>query len=58
MYGFTSVFPWFGATCDSITVAAHPVLGASAAAVYKMLGQLQYAQPHGATSDRQQEPAA
>lgn len=49
---------WFEATRDSITVAAHLVLGVSVADVYKMLARLQYVQPHGATKDRQQEPTA
>lgn len=35
MYGFTLVFPWFTATRDAITVAAHVVFGATAAGVYK-----------------------
>lgn len=35
MYGFTAVFPWFAATRDWITTAAHVVFGATAAALYK-----------------------
>lgn len=35
MYGFTAVFPWFAATRDPITLAAHVVFGVSAAAVYR-----------------------
>lgn len=37
MYGFVHIFPWFVATQDWITVAAHIVFGFSAAAVYKVL---------------------
>jgi hypothetical protein len=35
MYGFTAIFPWFEATRDGITAAAHVVFGVVAAAVYK-----------------------
>jgi uncharacterized membrane protein YagU involved in acid resistance len=41
MYSFTSVFPWFEATRDWITVAAHLVFGIAAAGVYKLLSQRQ-----------------
>jgi hypothetical protein len=34
MYGFTGMFPWFEATRDGITVAAHVAFGVSAAALY------------------------
>lgn len=37
MYGFTTVFPWFEATRDLITVAAHLAFGIVAAAVYRAL---------------------
>ena len=37
MYGFTTVFPWFDAARDWITVAAHVVFGVSAAGTYKKL---------------------
>ena len=33
MYGFTLVFPWFAATRDAVTLTAHIVFGATAAAV-------------------------
>ena len=52
MYGFTTVFPWFEATRDWITVAAHLVFGIAAAGVYKMLSQRQYVHADGATSER------
>lgn len=35
MYGFTALFPWFAATRDPITAAAHVVFGISAAATYR-----------------------
>jgi hypothetical protein len=35
MYGFTAVFPWFAATRDWITLAAHLAFGVSAAAAYR-----------------------
>jgi hypothetical protein len=41
MYGFTVVFPWFAATRDAITVAAHVVFGVSAAGVYKAVSARQ-----------------
>lgn len=37
MYGFTAVFPWFAASRDAITVAAHVVFGVTAAVVYHAL---------------------
>lgn len=37
MYGFTAVFPWFEATRDWITVAAHLAFGIVAAGVYRAL---------------------
>jgi hypothetical protein len=52
MYGFTTVFPWFEATRDWITIAAHLVFGIAAAGVYKMLSQRHYIQAHGATIER------
>ena len=42
MYGFTTVFPWFEAARDWITVAAHFVFGIAAAGVYKMLSRRRY----------------
>jgi uncharacterized membrane protein YagU involved in acid resistance len=39
MYGFTAVFPWFEATRDWITVAAHVVFGMVAAGVYRVLSR-------------------
>ena len=51
MYGFTTVFLWFEATRDWITVAAHLVLGVCAVGVYSMLARLQCVQLHGATND-------
>lgn len=36
MYGFTTVFPWFEAARDWITVVAHLVFGITAAGVFKM----------------------
>ena len=35
MYVFTYLFPWFQASRDPITLAAHVVFGVSAAAVYR-----------------------
>ena len=35
MYGFTFVFPWFGATRDWITAATHAAFGIVAAIVYR-----------------------
>jgi hypothetical protein len=37
MYGFTIIFPWFAEARDWITFVAHPVFGAVAAGLYKML---------------------
>jgi hypothetical protein len=37
MYGFTTLFPWFEATRDSITVATHLAFGVAAAGVYRLL---------------------
>ena len=37
MYGFTFVFPWFVATRDWITFAAHLVFGATAGGVYAVV---------------------
>jgi hypothetical protein len=37
MYGFTALFPWFEATRDPITLAAHAVFGACAAIVYRIV---------------------
>jgi hypothetical protein len=39
MYGFTAVFPWFEATRDWITIAAHLAFGVAAAGIYKMLSR-------------------
>lgn len=36
MYGFTTLFPWFEASRDWITAAAHAVFGMTAAATYKL----------------------
>ena len=52
MYGFTTIFPWFEATRDWITVAAHVAFGIAAAGVYKMLSQRQYVHARGAISER------
>jgi hypothetical protein len=52
MYGLTTIFPWFEATRDWITVAAHLVFGIAAAGVYKMLSQRQYVHARGATNER------
>jgi hypothetical protein len=52
MYGFTNPFSLVRSHGDWITIAAHLVLGVSAVGVYKMLAQLQYAQPRAATNDR------
>jgi uncharacterized membrane protein YagU involved in acid resistance len=37
MYGFTTVFPWFEATRDWITIVTHMVFGIAIAGTYKML---------------------
>ena len=37
MYGFTTIFPWFEAARDWITVVAHVVFGMAAAGVYTVL---------------------
>jgi len=37
MHGFTIFFPWFDAARDWITVVAHVIFGATAAAAYKAL---------------------
>jgi hypothetical protein len=37
MYGFTMIFPWFSEARDWITFVAHPVFGAVAAGLYKIL---------------------
>jgi hypothetical protein len=37
MYGFTTVFPWFEATRDWITIVTHMVFGVAIAGTYKML---------------------
>jgi len=37
MYGFTSLFPWFAAARDWITLVTHAVFGISVAGVYKIL---------------------
>ncbi len=37
LYGFTTIFPWFAQVRDWITLAAHIVFGATAAATYKAL---------------------
>jgi hypothetical protein len=42
MYGFATIFPWFEATRDWITVAAHVMFGIVAAGVYKVMSQRQY----------------
>jgi hypothetical protein len=39
MYGFTLVFPWFAATRDWITVAAHLTFGIAAAGAYRALAK-------------------
>ncbi|WP_247869680.1 SRPBCC family protein [Herbaspirillum sp. ST 5-3] len=36
MYGFTALFPWFEASRDWITAAAHAVFGITAALAYKL----------------------
>jgi uncharacterized membrane protein YagU involved in acid resistance len=41
MYGFTTVFPWFEATRDWITIVTHMVFGVAIAGTYKMLRQWQ-----------------
>jgi hypothetical protein len=50
--GFTTVFPRFEGARDWITVTAYLVFGLTAAGVYKMCSQRQYAGVHGATGDR------
>lgn len=37
MYGFTMIFPWFAEARDWITFVAHPLFGAVAAGLYKIL---------------------
>ena len=37
MYAFTTIFPWFAAARDWITLTAHPVFGVSGALVYRHL---------------------
>jgi len=37
MYGFTTLFPWFEAARDSITVATHLAFGIAVAGVYRLL---------------------
>ncbi len=39
MYGFTMIFPWFEATRDGITVAAHAAFGMAAAGFYRRLAR-------------------
>ncbi len=39
LYGFTAIFPWFVEVRDWITLAAHLVFGATAAATYKALAR-------------------
>jgi hypothetical protein len=39
MYGFTEIFPWFEASRDWITVAAHTAFGISAAVLYMRWGR-------------------
>ena len=51
MYGFTSVFPWFEAARDGITVAAHVVFGIVAAGAYQMRSQRQQGRADGTTGD-------
>ena len=51
MYGFTTVFPWFEAAREGVTVATHGVFGIAAAGVYKMLSQRQVARTHRVTGD-------
>jgi hypothetical protein len=36
MYGFTALFPWFAASRDGITLAAHVAFGAIAAGAYRV----------------------
>ena len=36
MYGFTVLFPWFAASRDGITLAAHVAFGVTAASVYQV----------------------
>jgi hypothetical protein len=47
MYGFTAVWPWFAATRDAITLAAHAVFGASAAIAYRLAARRRGAAPRG-----------
>ena len=37
MYGFTALFPWFGASRDGITLVAHVAFGAIAAGAYHVV---------------------
>jgi hypothetical protein len=37
LYGFTTLFPWFEATRDAVTVAAHVAFGTVAAGAYRAL---------------------
>jgi hypothetical protein len=39
MYGFTTIFPWFEATRDWITVATHVAFGIVAAGAYRALAR-------------------
>ena len=52
MYGFTTIFPWFEASRDWITIAAHLVFGVAAAGVYKILSRRRYVHARGATNER------
>ena len=36
MYGFTALFPWFAASRDGITLAAHIAFGVVAAGAYRV----------------------
>lgn len=38
MYGFTTVYPWFAEARDPITLGAHVVFGATAAIVFRCMG--------------------
>ena len=51
MYGFTTVFPWFEATRDGITVATHAAFGMVAAGVYGMLSRRKLARARSGTRD-------
>jgi uncharacterized membrane protein YagU involved in acid resistance len=51
MYGFTTVFPWFEATRDGITVATHAAFGMVAAGAYRMLSHRQLARARSAKGD-------